>query len=344
MSIGNIFNKKRSLLFKKGNSMKRLIIFTLTLVMMISISTTATSSMEKQKTDKKAIVIAVFGTTYPKALQSLLHLQEKMEQAFPGIPVRMAFTSEIIRAKWARRAKDTQWRTAHPEVPEFIYNVRNPLATIAILQDEGYRHIAVQSTHIFAGEEYQNLKSEIESLDAIKALRSRDKPFKKIILGRPALGESGDVRPYRADLVTATEIIKNDAALARSNKSALVYMGHGNEIFSTGAYVEFEALLRDANPDLPIFVGNVEGFPEPKRILSGLRNANVKRVTLLPLMVVAGDHAANDMAGDEPDSWKNMFKRAGIEVIPVLRGLGELDSWANIYVQHLKEAMADNEF
>ena len=89
---------------------------------------------------------------------------------------------------------------------------------------------------------------------------------------------------------------------------------------------------------------NVEGFPEPKRILSGLRNANVKRVTLLPLMVVAGDHAANDMAGDEPDSWKNMFKRAGIEVIPVLRGLGELDSWANIYVQHLKEAMADNEF
>ena len=324
--------------------MKRLIIFTLTLVMMISISTTATSSMEKQKTDKKAIVIAVFGTTYPKALQSLLHLQEKMEQAFPGIPVRMAFTSEIIRAKWARRAKDTQWRTAHPEVPEFIYNVRNPLATIAILQDEGYRHIAVQSTHIFAGEEYQNLKSEIESLDAIKALRSRDKPFKKIILGRPALGESGDVRPYRADLVTATEIIKNDAALARSNKSALVYMGHGNEIFSTGAYVEFEALLRDANPDLPIFVGNVEGFPEPKRILSGLRNANVKRVTLLPLMVVAGDHAANDMAGDEPDSWKNMFKRAGIEVIPVLRGLGELDSWANIYVQHLKEAMADNGF
>jgi len=102
--------------------------------------------------------------------------------------------------------------------------------------------------------------------------------------------------------------------------------------------------LRDANPDLHIFVGNVEGFPEPKRILSGLRNANVKRVTLLPLMVVAGDHAANDMAGDEPDSWKNMFKRAGIEVIPVLRGLGELDSWANIYVQHLKEAMADNEF
>lgn len=112
----------------------------------------------------------------------------------------------------------------------------------------------------------------------------------------------------------------------------------------TGAYVELEAGLRDANPDLPIFVGNVEGFPEPKRILSGLLNANVKRVTLLPLMVVAGDHAANDMVGDEPDSWKNMFKNAGIEVIPVLRGLGELDGWANIYVQHLKDAITDKGF
>jgi sirohydrochlorin cobaltochelatase len=324
--------------------MKRLIVFTLTLVMMISMSTTATSSMGKQKPDKKAIVLAVFGTTYPKALQSLLNLKEKMGHAFPGIPVKMAFTSEIIRAKWARRAKDPKWRTVHPEVPEFIYTVRNPLATIANLQDAGYLHIAVQSTHIFAGEEYQNLKSEIEALDAIKTLRNRDKPFKKIILGRPALGVSGDVRPYWADIIAAAEIVKNDTVLARNNKSALVYMGHGNEIFSTSAYVEFEAVLRDANPDLPIFVGTVEGFPGPKRILNGLRNANVKRVTLLPLMVVAGDHAANDMAGDEPDSWKNMFEKAGIEVLPVLRGLGELDGWADLYVRHLKEAMADNGF
>jgi len=113
--------------------MKRLIICTLTLVMIVSISTTAISSTEKQKTDKKAIVIAVFGTTYPKALQSLLHLQEKMEQAFPDIPVRMAFTSEIIRAKWARRAKDTKWRTAHPEIPEFSRRIYLPARSIRTL-------------------------------------------------------------------------------------------------------------------------------------------------------------------------------------------------------------------
>jgi sirohydrochlorin cobaltochelatase len=324
--------------------MKRLIVFSLTLMMVISGSTTAFSSMEKQRTEKKAIVLAVFGTTYPKALQSILNLQEKMQRAFPGIPVRMAFTSEIIRAKWAMRAKDDQWRAGHPEVPGFLYSIRNPLATIAILQDEGYRHIAVQSTHIFAGEEYENLNSEIEALNSIETVRDRDKPFKKIILGRPALGASGDVRPYRADLVAAAEIVKHDAAEARNNQSALVYMGHGNEIFSTGAYVEFEAVLRDANPNLPIFIGNVEGFPEPQRVLKGLQHANIKRVTLFPLMVVAGDHAANDMAGDEPDSWKNIFEKAGIEVIPVLRGLGELDDWADLYVRHLREAMSDNGF
>ncbi|MBT8341179.1 MAG: sirohydrochlorin cobaltochelatase [Desulfatitalea sp.] len=313
-------------------------------MMVLSGATTVFSSMDKQRAEKKAIVLAVFGTTYPKALQSILNLQEKMQRAFPGMPVKMAFTSEIVRAKWATRAKDDQWRAEHPEIPDFLYRIRNPLATIAILQDEGYRQIAVQSTHIFAGEEYENLKSEIEALNSIETLRKRDKPFKKIILGRPALGASGDVRPYRVDLAAAAEIIKQDVVQARNNRSVLVYMGHGNEIFSTGAYVEFEAVLRDANPDLPIFIGNVEGFPEPRRVLKELQHADIKRITLFPLMVVAGDHAANDMAGDEADSWKNMFEKAGIEVMPVLRGLGELDGWADLYVRHLKEAMSDYGF
>lgn len=324
--------------------MNRLLVISLTLMMVLSGATTVFSSMDKQRAEKKAIVLAVFGTTYPKALQSILNLQEKMQRAFPGMPVKMAFTSEIVRAKWATRAKDDQWRAEHPEIPDFLYRIRNPLATIAILQDEGYRQIAVQSTHIFAGEEYENLKSEIEALNSIETLRKRDKPFKKIILGRPALGASGDVRPYRVDLAAAAEIIKQDVVQARNNRSVLVYMGHGNEIFSTGAYVEFEAVLRDANPDLPIFIGNVEGFPEPRRVLKELQHADIKRITLFPLMVVAGDHAANDMAGDEADSWKNMFEKAGIEVMPVLRGLGELDGWADLYVRHLKEAMSDYGF
>ena len=121
-------------------------------------------------------------------------------------------------------------------------------------------------------------------------------------------------------------------------------MGHGNEIFSTGAYLELEANLCDSYPNLPIFIGNVEGFPGAERVLQGLKHAGIKKVTLIPFMVVAGDHAVNDMAGEEKESWKSLMEKDGIEVITIFRGLGEVDSWADIYVQNFKDAMRDNEF
>ncbi len=307
-------------------------------------SANAVSSTAKPAPEKKAIVLAVFGTTYPKAIQSVLNLNEKIIRAFPNVDVKLAFTSKIIRNKWSKRAKDLKWRKAHPEILDMVYTAKNTLATIADLQNQGYGHIAVQSTHVFAGEEYGNLKSEINALDAIKALRDRDKPFKKLLLGRPALGAPSDVFHYTEDIKHAAHVLKKDVDLAAKNRSALVYMGHGNEILSTGAYVELEAVLRDANPDVPVFIGNVEGFPGLDRVLKGLSHAKVKTVTLMPLMVVAGDHASNDMAGDEEDSWKTQLESKGIKVIPVLRGLGEVDAWADIYVNHLKEVMAAHDF
>jgi len=319
--------------------MKRMLTVILSIVMIFATSVDSTASMTKEGPQKKAIVLAVFGTTYPTALKSILNLKEEIEKAFPEMPVKLAFTSEIVRAKWGKRAGDTAWRKQHPEIPDDLYAVKNPLATIANLQDQGYRYIAVQSTHIFAGEEYQNLKAEIEALASIKTLRDRDKPFKKIILGRPALGEPGDIFHYSEDIKHAADVLKKDVETARKNDSALVYMGHGNEVLSTGTYIELEAALRDANPGMNIFIGNVEGFPGPDRVLKGLQHAGIKRITLLPLMVVAGDHASNDMAGDEEDSWKSLFESHGIKVIPVLRGLGEVDQWAQIYVKNLREAM-----
>ncbi len=324
--------------------MKKMNLAILTIVLIILTSNFSIASSIKEAEQKKAIVLAVFGTTYPTALQSIINLKKEMEKAFPTIPVKLSFTSEIIRAKWAKRANDTDWRQKHPEVSDDFYAAKSPLVTIASLQDIGYRYIAVQSTHIFAGEEYHNLKAEIEALDSIKALRDRDKPFKKIILGRPALGEPGDVYHYSEDILHAANILQSDVLKAKLNKSALVYMGHGNEVFSTGAYVELQDALRDANPNMNIFVGNVEGYPQPERVIAGLKHAGIKKVTMFPLMVVAGDHASNDMAGDEKDSWKTLFESHGIKVIPVLRGLGEVDKWSQIYVKHLKEAMTATNF
>jgi sirohydrochlorin cobaltochelatase len=316
----------------------------LILTLMLFTFTVPVAAMTKEDTPQKAIVLAVFGTTYPKALQSIQNLKNQIEKAYPTIPVKIAFTSEIIRAKWGKRANDADFRHKHPEISDEFYTIKNTLATIANLQDQGYRYIAVQSTHIFAGEEYQNLKAEIEALSSIRTLRDRDKPFKKIILGRPALGEPGDIFHYTEDIQHAANILVNDVEIARNKKSALVYMGHGNEIFSAGAYIELEAALRDANPGMNIFIGNVEGYPQLERVLDGLKKAGIKRIILVPLMVVAGDHAANDMTGDDKDSWKSLFESHGIEVVPILRGLGELDAWNQIYVEHLRNAMERYQF
>ncbi len=324
--------------------MKKTISTILVMALFFLTSTVTMASSAKETPHKKAIVLAVFGTTYPTAVKSILNLKNKIAKAFPATPVKIAFTSEIIRAKWLKRANDADWRKKHPEIPDELYVVKNPLATIANLQDKGYRYIAVQSTHIFAGEEYQNLKAEIEALDSIKTLRDRDKPFIKIILGRPALGEPGDVHHYTDDILHAANILKSDVVKAQKNNSALVYMGHGNEVLSTGAYIELQDALRDANPNMNIFIGNLEGYPQPERVLSGLKQAGIKKVTLFPLMVVAGDHASNDMAGDEKDSWKSLFESHGIQVVPVLRGLGEVHEWAKIYVNHLQKAMTVHHF
>ena len=293
----------------------------------------------QQPAEKRAIVLAAFGTSYPEAIHPILKLLERIRGRFDPIPVKLALTSNVIRRKWTNRLHDKRFRAEHPALPDEIYEVKSTLATLALLRDEGYRHIAVQSAHIFAGEEYQNLKNELEALAALKALRERDKPFRCLALGRPALGEPGDVFPYRADIAAVAAVLGDDVVLAKANASALVYMGHGNEIFSTGAYVEFEAAMRERHPHVPIFVGNVEGFPAKGRLVSACKQAGVKRVTMLPFMLIAGDHALNDMASDEEDSWKVAFESAKIEVIPVVRGLGELPAIAELFIDHLYETM-----
>jgi len=100
--------------------------------------------------------------------------------------------------------------------------------------------------------------------------------------------------------------------------------------------------MRKLYPDVKIYVGTVEGYPSLNDVLAELKSDKIKKVVLKPMMVVAGDHANNDMAGEEDDSWKNKIKKLDIEVIPVLKGLGECEKWSNIYIQHIKDAIKDN--
>lgn len=313
------------------------------LMFVLSLTLVVSSFAMGPKKDKKAIVLAQFGTSYPAALVSIINIQKQVQKAFPDVTVKMAFTSYIIRNIWHERQNDKEFLKKNKDIPREILHIKSSLATIADLQNEGYDTIIVQPSHVFEGEEYLDLKSCVDALNAIPAIRAKHKPFKKVVLGRPLLGKKGEKYPYHEDLKTAAKAVRGDVALAKKNNAALVYMGHGNECLSTGAYMEFQETLRKINPDTPVYIGVVEGFPSHDYIVSGLVKDGIKKVVLIPLMIVAGDHARNDMAGDEDDSWKTIIESKGIKAIPVIQGLGENPEVAKIFIQHIKDVALDNQ-
>ena len=296
----------------------------------------------KHAEKKPAIVLASFGTTYPSALVAITNIQKAVQKAYPECVVKLAFTSNIIRGIWHHRQLEKDYLAKNPSVPAEVLYVKGPLATIAELQDQGYKTIIVQPTHIFAGEEYADLTSYVDGLNSIKTIKAKFMPFKKLVISRPLLGQYGVEHDYHEDLEKAAEALAADVAEAAKNNATLVYMGHGNEYYSTGAYIEFQQVMRKMYPKTQIFIGTVEGFPSLDDVVDGLVHTSTKKIVLKPFMIVAGDHANNDMAGDEDDSWKNVISAKGIKVIPITKGIGEKQSIADIYVNHIKDCAKDN--
>ncbi|MCD6306335.1 MAG: sirohydrochlorin cobaltochelatase [Deltaproteobacteria bacterium] len=293
-------------------------------------------------TDEKAIVIACFGATYPKALIDITTIRKEVQKAFPRAKVKVAFTSNIIRRIWHERQRDTEYRAKNGDADAEILCARGPLATIADLQDAGYKVIIVQPTHIYAGEEYHDLASYIDGLNAIRTIKAKYMPFKKLVLGRPLLGKPGPQYNYRKDMIHAAKALAPDVSLAKKNHAALVYMGHGNRFYSTGVYIEFQQVMRRMYAGTDIFVGTVEGFPSLEDVVNILTRVGVKKVVLKPFMMVAGEHARNDMAGDQDDSWKSVIRSEGITVTCVLQGLGKYAEIRHIFIEHIKDVARDN--
>lgn len=324
--------------------MKLKVCFLAVMMVFSSQVTTSFASGNYHVEHKAAIVLAMFGTTVEPALQSLLNIRAKIEKEYPGTPVRMAFTSNIIRKKWQERAKDPSYHKSHPAIPLDILRVKTPLATIADLQNEGYDTIVLQPTHVSMGEEFLDLHTYVNGLMAMGTLKKvKYKPFHEIALGRPALGTYGPAHHYVQDIDRVAKAMAPDAALAQNEKAGIVYMGHGNDFFpgNGGAYMEFAAVMRKMYPEVETIIGNVEGFPGIDNVMEMLHLYGVKKVVLKPFMIVAGDHAMNDMAGDEPDSWKSILEKNGFEVVVVSTGLGENDEFAQIFVANIKDAAAD---
>lgn len=286
---------------------------------------------------KTAILLASFGTTVPSGVIALNNITEQVRKAYPGTEVRITFTSNMVRAVWKkRRAEADKWLAQG--IPPEILHVKNIIQAMGDLQEDGYRNIIVQPTHMFYMEQSYDLNNYISALGSIKTLKAKWQPFDTVVMGRPALGMPGDRYSYHDDVDRVVRSLANDVELARKEGASLLYMGHGNEYWSTGIYTETEKKMRIAYPDVQIFIGVVEGTPVIDDLLPAMKAAKSKKIILRPFMITAGDHAVNDMAGTEKDSWKSILSAEGFVVQPVLEGLGSNPVFAALFVENIADA------
>jgi len=257
--------------------------------------------------DKELLVVS-FGTSFNDSRRETIGaIENALEQAFPEWSVRRAFTSQIIIDHVKSRDG------------EVIDNVTEALERAV---NNGVKELLVVPTHLMPGYEYNDIVDEVVSYaDA----------FEKIKIGAPLLLADSDFDAVADAIVEVT-------AQYDDGETAIVFMGHGTEADSNGIYEQMQGVL-DAKGMENYFIGTVEAFPAVEDVLAAVQQGSYKRVVLRPLMVVAGDHANNDMAGDDEDSWKSIFEAAGYEVDCVLEGLGSMETIQQLYIAHTQESL-----
>ena len=261
-----------------------------------------------KKEKKVGILLVAFGSSEESAQVSFDNIDKKVKAVHPGIPVRWAYTSSIIRKKLAKQGKVLD----------------SPEVALARMQDEEFTHVAVQSLHTIGGAEYHDLR---RSVGAFKSMGA----FEKVILGYPLLAT-------QKDMERTVDAILGIIPKKRQKSEAVVFMGHGTHHPSNAFYAAlmFQVQRRDPN----IFIGCVEGYPDIDEVLAMLKEKKIEKAYLMPFMSVAGDHAKNDMAGDEADSWMSILTKAGIRCEAILKGVAEFDSFVNIWVDHIQGPLA----
>lgn len=255
---------------------------------------------------KKALMIVSFGTSFDKAMPAIVNVEETCRKAFPGYDFYRAFTSGMI----IRKLKKTK-----------NIVIDNPQEVMEKLAAEGYEEVLCQPTHIINGMEYEKMMGMLEPYkDRIAVIR----------VGKPLLTEEDDYRK-------ACQIVMQELDRPLNKDEAFVLMGHGTEHYANSAYCQFENMLRDLGYE-NTYVGTVEGFPGLDYVIRRMKIRGIRKVYLMPLMIVAGDHARNDLAGAEADSWDSLLRAEDFETEIFLKGMGEVDGIAQLFVEHLKAA------
>ena len=269
-----------------------------------AVSSMASGGHGHKQPKKVGILLVAFGSSEASAQVSFENIDRKVKAKYADIPVRWAYSSHIIRKKMAKQGK----------------KLDSPEVALAKMMDDKFTHVAVQSLHTIGGAEYHDLR---RTVGAFKGMDG----FQEIILGYPLLST-------QSDMERSVEALMTMIPKKRKKNEAVVLMGHGTHHPANAFYAAlmFQLQLKDPN----IFVGTVEGYPELGLIKELLLKKKIKKTWLLPFMSVAGDHAKNDMAGDEDDSWKSVLTKAGVETIPVLKGTAEFDGFVDIWVDHIQ--------
>lgn len=262
---------------------------------------------------KKAVLAVSFGTSHRDTLKLTIEkIENKIQEEFKDYEVVRAFTAHKIIKKLKERDN------------LFIDNIEEALEK---LKNQVYEEVIVQPLHIIPGEEYDYIKSVVKRYEESEA-------FEKLSLGRPALFFQGDGEgvpdDYKIFIDAIEEIIPKD--------KAIVFMGHGTFHLANAFYGCLQSVLRDCEKE-NVYIGTVENYPTLDNVINKLKKDKVKDVILAPLLLVCGDHAKNDMAGDEEDSWKSILTSNGFNVEIHLHGLGEIEKFQDIYINHVKDAI-----
>ena len=276
------------------------------------------------------LLVVSFGTSFNDSrAQDIKGIEDALQEAYPDWSVRRAFTAQIIINHV--QARDD----------EHIDNMQQALDRAVA---NGVKNLVVQPTHLMHGAEYDEMTAAIEEY--------KDK-FESVAIAEPMLGEVGeDATVINEDKEAVAKAITDEAVktagydsmeAAAEDGTAFVFMGHGTSHTANVTYDQMQTQMENLG-FTNAFIGTVEGEPEDtecQAVIEKIKDAGFKKVVLRPLMVVAGDHANNDMAGDDDDSWKSMFEASGEfdSVDCQIEGLGRVDAVEQLYVEHTKAAI-----
>ncbi len=282
--------------------MKKIVLFMLLVIVIMSVV-----GCSQPDADKKAMVIVSFGTSYADTRElTIAATEDVFREEFGSYDIYRAFTSQTIIDILEERDN---------------IKVNNVREVMELLTKEKYGEVVVQPLHVMNGAEYDEMSSIIKEYEG---------NFNEVKIGKALLSSVADYEKTVEALATQFPETKDG--------EAIVFMGHGTHHDANAVYGTLEYVFH-ANGYKNVFVGTVEGYPTLDNVINELEENNINKVTLMPLMIVAGDHAHNDMAGDEEDSWKVRLKEQGYEVETYLHGIGENEEIRKIYLTHAKKAI-----